>query len=306
MNLFLYAGTVLLWGTTWIAIHFQLGEVPVLLSAFYRFAVAGALFLPLLFLLGRVQRTSWRDQGLFLLQGCCLFSFNFVCFYTASQYIVSGLISVVFSAATLFNALNSRLLWRESPEPNVYPAALLGIAGLVLLFWDNIAGASLDRSAVMGLGLSVLGTYFFSLGNMISVRHSRRGLSPATSNAFSMIYGAAILLACVIATGTEWKLDTSPRYLGSLLYLAIPGSILGFTAYLSLVGRIGANRAAYATVLFPIVALSLSAWFEEYRWSTLGFCGLILVLLGNSVALGGVKALRQWRQRFARRALSAW
>lgn len=295
MNLFLYAGTVLLWGTTWIAIHFQLGEVPVLVSAFYRFALAGALFLPILALFGRVQPTGWRDHGFFLLQGCCLFSFNFVCFYTASQYVVSGLISVVFSAATLFNALNSRLLWGERPGPTVYPAALLGIAGLVMLFWNSIADGGFDRDATLGLGLSILGTYCFSLGNMVSVRHSRRGLRPWTSNAYAMIYGALVLLACVLATGAEWKLETSTRYLGSLVYLAIPGSIIGFTAYLSLVGRIGANRAAYATVLFPIVALGFSAWFEGYRWTALSFSGLLLVLLGNLIALGGFRVIARWR-----------
>lgn len=294
MNLFLYASTVLLWGTTWLAIHFQLGEVPVLVSAFYRFAIAGMLFLPALMLFRGVQQTSLRDHGFFLLQGCCLFSLNFVCFYTASQYIVSGLISVVFSAAILFNALNNRLLWKERAEPGVYIAATLGIAGLVLLFWDSIAGGNFDRSAVSGLGLALLGTYFFSLGNMVSVRHSRRGLKPWTSNAYAMIYGALILLTGIVVTGTTWKLDTSPIYLGSLLYLAIPGSILGFTAYLSLVGRIGANRAAYATVLFPIVALTLSAWFEGYRWTVVSFLGLLLVLLGNTVSLGGPKLFRRW------------
>lgn len=304
MNLFLYASTVLLWGTTWIAIHFQLGAVPVLVSAFYRFAVAGMLFLPALMLLRRVQATSLRDHGFFLLQGCCLFSLNFICFYTASQYVVSGLISVVFSAAILFNALNNRLLWRERAERSVYLAALLGIAGLVLLFWDSIAGGAFDRNAALGLGLSVLGTYFFSLGNMISVRHSKRGLKPWTSNAYAMIYGALILLACVLLTGTEWKLDTSPLYLGSLMYLAIPGSILGFTAYLSLVGRIGANRAAYATVLFPIVALSLSAWFEGYEWTAASFAGLSLVLLGNTVSLGGFKAMGRWGPRLRRERIS--
>lgn len=295
MNLFLYAGTILLWGTTWIAIHFQLGEVPVLVSAFYRFALAGALFLPTLMLFGRVQRTGWRDHGFFVLQGCCLFSFNFVCFYTASQYVVSGLISVVFSAATLFNALNSRLLWGERPESSVYPAAALGITGLVMLFWNSIADGGFDRDAALGLGLSLLGTYFFSLGNMVSVRNSRRGIRPWTSNAYAMIYGALALLACVVATGAEWQLDTGPVYLGSLVYLAIPGSILGFTAYLSLVGRIGANRAAYATVLFPIVALGFSAWFEGYRWTALSFSGLLLVLLGNLVALGGLRVIGRWR-----------
>ncbi|MFC6978933.1 DMT family transporter [Microbulbifer taiwanensis] len=182
MNLFLYASTVVLWGTTWIAIHFQLGEVPVLVSAFYRFAIAGALFLPVLILLRGVQKTGPRDHGFFLLQGGCLFSLNFICFYTASQYIVSGLISVVFSAAILFNALNNRLLWKERAEPGVYLAALLGIAGLVLLFWDSIAGGRFDSDAALGLGLSLLGTYFFSsaIWFRCATRNAASSPGPAT------------------------------------------------------------------------------------------------------------------------------
>lgn len=258
-----------------------------------RFAIAGLLFLPALRLIDSVQQTGWRDQGFLLLQGCCLFSFNFVCFYAANQYIASGLISVVFSASALFNTLNSRLLWCQRAEPGAYLAAVLGIAGLTLLFWHVIVGGHYNPCAALGLALSLVGTYLFSLGNMISVRHSRRGLRPWTSNAYAMIYGALVLLACCLVSGAQWQLDTNPRYLGSLLCLAIPGSILGFTAYLTLVARIGANHAAYATVLFPIVALTLSAWFEDYRWTAQSFAGLALVLLGNTVS----QRFQQWRAR---------
>ncbi len=296
-NVALYLTTVFIWGTTWLAIHFQVGEIPVLISIFYRFALAGMLFLPLLMLLNKRQATGLQDHGFFLLQGACLFSFNFICFYYASSYIVSGLLSVVFSLATLFNAFNSRIIWKQKITPAVIVATLFGLLGLILLFWDSIIGDEFDNQTLFGLGLCALGTLLFSLGNMVSVRHTRSGLKPWTTNAYAMIYGALILLICILITGTPWAISTEPRYLGSLLYLAIPGSIIGFTTYLSLVARLGANQAAYATVMFPVVALTISSWVENYQWNAMSFMGLILVLVGNSIALGSWQRLRQLRLR---------
>jgi drug/metabolite transporter (DMT)-like permease len=292
MNLFLYLCTVLIWGTTWIAIHLQISATPVLLSIFYRFALAGILFLPVLMLLRQRQTTSVEDHLFFLLQGACLFSFNFICFYNASSYIVSGLISVVFSLATLFNAFNGFLIWRQKISSTALSATVFGLIGLLMLFWDNIIENGFNSGILLGLGLSVLGTFLFSLGNMVSVRHSRKGLKPWTTNAYSMIYGALILLVCILLTGTPWSISLEAKYLSSLLYLAIFGSIIGFTTYLSLVARLGANQAAYATVMFPVVALTISTWVEGYQWTLLSVAGLILVLAGNVIALGGPRLFR--------------
>lgn len=96
-----------------------------------------------------------------------------------------------------------------------------------------------------------------------------------------MFYGAVLLAAISMGRGAEMQIDWSARYLGSLVYLAIPGSVIGFTAYLTLVGRIGAERAAYCTVLFPVVALNVSALVEGYQWTPSALIGLILVMLGN-------------------------
>jgi drug/metabolite transporter (DMT)-like permease len=292
MNLFLYLCTVLIWGTTWIAIHFQIGATPVLLSIFYRFALAGILFLPLLMLLRQRQATTVEDHLFFMLQGACLFSLNFICFYTASSYIVSGLVSVVFSLATLFNAFNGRFIWKQKISSMTFSATVFGLTGLVLLFWDSIIENGFNSDILLGLGLSALATYLFSLGNMVSVRHSRKGLKPWTSNAYSMIYGALILLVCLLLTGTPWSISLDTQYLSSLIYLAIFGSIIGFTTYLSLVARLGANQAAYATVMFPVVALTISTWVEGYQWTLLSMAGLILVLAGNFIALGGLRLFR--------------
>lgn len=285
MNLFLYATVVLIWGTTWISIYWQLGTVPPLASVFYRFALASCLLLPLLRLFFRVQRTTWADQRYFVLQGCFLFSFNFVCFYIATQYIVSGLASVIFSTATIFNAVNNRLFWQETPGARTYAAGFLGITGLFAMFWNEIALGTWSIDALRGLGLGLLGTYLFSLGNMVSIRNNKRKLHPLTTNAYSMVYGAVILAATMFVSGTPVVWDPHPRYLGSLLYLAIFGTIIAFWAYLTLVARIGANKAAYATVLFPVVALSLSSIFEDYEWQVLSIVGLVLVLSGNVILL---------------------
>lgn len=309
MNVLLYVSTVLIWGTTWIAIYWQAGDVAPLLSVFYRFAIAAALFLPLLMFLGlinktKVQRTNKRDHLFFFLQGLCLFSINFICFYTASQYIISGLIAVIFAMATLFNVFNQWLIWRKKPSLSIYVASILGLSGLVLLFWKELEYTQNLVSVIYGILFSTAGTYCFSLGNMISIRHTQNGIKPWTSNAYGMIYGVFILLAAIQIFGVEWNWDNRPIYIGSLFYLAIPGSIIGFTVYLALVARIGANKAAYTTVLFPLVALTISTAVEGYKWDMLGFIGLVLVVLGVIIC-SRAEQLLHWFGAFKRMRFGA-
>ena len=286
MTQFLYLSTVLIWGTTWIAIHWQLGEVPVLTSVFYRFALAATIMMFLVLVSRRLQATTKQDHGFMVLQGMCLFSLNFVCFYTAGLAISSGLLSVIFSAATLFNAVNNRVFWGEKPTQAVFGAGILGVIGLSLMFWPELAADSNKGVDLSSIGLAFLGTFLFSLGNMISVRHSKKGLKPFTSSAYAMIYGALFLATLLAITNTPLAWDPRPQYIGSLFYLSIIGTVAGFTAYLSLIGRIGASKAAYATVMFPVVALALSTVFEGYVWSLSSVSGLALVLLGNGLILG--------------------
>jgi drug/metabolite transporter (DMT)-like permease len=287
----------LIWGSTWIAIYWQLGTVPPLASVFYRFVLASIILLPLLKLFFTVQRTTWADQRFFFLQGCFLFSFNFLCFYIATQYIVSGVASVIFSTATLFNAINNRWFWNEKPGKRTYVAGILGISGLVLMFWNELAQGAWSLDAIRGLGLGLLGAYLFSLGNMVSIRNNRHKLQPLTTNAYSMIYGAAILAVSMYLSGTPLLWDPQPQYVGSLLYLTVFGTIIAFWAYLTLVARIGANKAAYATVLFPVVALSLSSIFEGYEWEALSILGLVLVLSGNMILLELDRPLTRHREK---------
>lgn len=281
MNLSLYLLTVLIWGTTWIAIKLQVGSVAIPLSIAYRFGLAALVLFAFLLLARRLQPVNRRGQLLCLAQGLCLFCINFLCFYTASQWIPSGLIAVVFSTATLWNALNARVFFAQKIAFNVLAGGALGLMGLALLFWPELVGHQASRETLIGLGLALIGTLCFSAGNMLSSLQQKAGLRPLTTNAWGMLYGALILTGYCVLSGTPLSIDVSPQYLGSLLYLAIPGSVIGFTAYLTLVGRMGPERAAYCTVLFPVVALNISAFVEGYQWSVPALLGLVLVMAGN-------------------------
>ncbi|MDX1369935.1 DMT family transporter [Pseudomonas sp.] len=291
MNLSLYLLTVLIWGTTWIAIKLQMGEVAIAVSIAYRFALAAVVLFAVLLLSGRLQKLDGRGQVICLIQGLCLFCINFLCFYTASQWIPSGLIAVIFSTATLWNALNARLFFKQKIAANVLAGGALGLAGLGLLFWPELAGHAASRETLLGIGLSLLGTLCFSAGNLLSSLQQKAGLKPLTTNAWGMLYGASMLVVICLVMGTPFGFEWSTRYVGSLLYLAIPGSVIGFTAYLTLVGRMGPERAAYCTVLFPVVALNISVFVEGYQWTAPALFGLLLVMLGNVLVFRKPKAV---------------
>jgi drug/metabolite transporter (DMT)-like permease len=284
MNIFLYLLTVLIWGTTWIAITFQLGTVPAPVSIAYRFWLAAAVLMAFLL----ITRKPWwppRQAWPYLFaQGIALFCVNFLCFYYASQWVTSGLEAVVFSTAPLWNAINGRIFLGRPIRRQVMMGALLGLGGIVLLFAPQMAGHWNDSKVLMGLALTLGGTLCFSCGNLLSSRMQTMGLTPSLTNTWAMLIGSTTLGVAALAMGMPFALDPSPRYLGALLYLAIPGSVIGFTAYLLLVGRIGPDRAAYSTVLFPIVALTISTIYEGYHWTPLALCGLALVLAGNLLA----------------------
>jgi drug/metabolite transporter (DMT)-like permease len=282
MNAFLYLLVVLIWGTTWIALKWQLGPVPIALSIAYRFGLAAVLLFAWLawrrlLIVPRGKALAWV-----LAQGLCLFCLNFVCFLNASQTVASGLVAVVFSSAALWNALLARLVHGRAIAPQVLAGGALGLTGLVMLFWPEITSPHVGGAATLtGLAWALGGTLCFSAGNLLSAALQGEGLKPVQTNAWGMAVGTAVLLGYALVAGLPLTFDVSARYVGALLYLAIPGSVIGFTAYLTLVGRLGPERAAYSTVLFPVVALNVSAWAEGYRWTAPALAGLALVMAGN-------------------------
>jgi len=298
LNAILYGLVVVIWGTTWIAIFLQQGPVSAPVSIFWRFAVASVTMLAILLATRRLRPLALRDHLFCVLQGCCVFCFNFWCFYTAAAHINTGLESVIFSMAVLFNAINGFIFFRQQPPARFWLAAALGLVGIITLFWDDLLRNGLNASLLWGIGLSALGTYGFSLGNMLSMRHQRRGLETLTTNSWAMLYGTLVMGAIALVRGDDFTPQWTLSYMGALLYLALFGSVIAFGAYFTLVGRIGAGKAAYSTLLFPLVALTISTFYEGYVWHSNAVIGLALILVGNLVMFARPE---QW---FLRRRLA--
>jgi drug/metabolite transporter (DMT)-like permease len=294
-NYFLYVFTILIWGSTWLAIKFQLGHVDPMISVTYRFTLAALLLLAYCKVMG-LKLAFTRGEHLFMaLQGLLLFSFNYWLVYLAEVSLTSGLVAVIFSMIIFMNILNGRWLLGSPMSPPMMFGALTGISGLALIFWPEISSFTLSDLNLRSFLFGFAGAYMASLGNILSARNQKHRIPVVQTNAFGMAYGALALLIFSALAGKPFRFELSFSYIGSLFYLAVLGSIVAFGFYLTLLGRIGADRAAYVTLLIPVVALCMSTLFEGYRWSAQAFTGLGLVLAGN------VMVLRERAMRFGYR-----
>lgn len=299
MSVFLYVLMIFLWGLSWIAIKWQHGDVPMEVSIFYRFAVAAIVMLVIGKLWKKLQPITRRDQYFIGLQGVCLFCCNFLAFYSATLYIPSGLVAVLMATAPIFNAVHSRLFYGTQTNVNFWFGAVLGLIGISLLFAGDLLTTNWSADTLLGLMFSLIGTWCFSIGNMLSIRNTKHNVAPFTANCYAMFYGCGALLLIIWVRGLSFEFSVTTQYVGSLMYLAIPASVLGFTCYLMLVDKLGASNAAYILVLTPIVALSASAIYENYQWTSYSTLGLVLVILGN-VLIQRKRALFQvTKQRFS-------
>ena len=288
LNVFFYISTILIWGSTWLAIKFQLTGVPPILSVGYRFLLAAAI----LFLYCLIRRRNLKfpliDHLFMAGQGFFLFGLGYCLTYFSSGYLTSGLVSVIFSIMLLLNILNLRLFMGQPVAWRALKGGVLGLVGLGLIFWPDLKEFRANESLI-GLGLGLVGTYAGSLGNVISSRNAKRGLPVTQCNAFGMAYGGALTFVFGWLHNGSLVFDFSLGYLSSLLYLALFGSVAAFGAYITLIGRIGAEFAAYIILVTPVIALSLSTLFEGYVWSPFALAGVAVVMVGNLIILGPIK-----------------
>ncbi|MDH3629818.1 MAG: DMT family transporter [Gammaproteobacteria bacterium] len=287
----LYLAAVLIWGSTWFAIKFQLGIVAPEVSLVYRFGLAALILLLFCLLTGRSLRYSARQHGFIALQGLFLFSSNYLIFYWATGLLTSGIIALLFSTVILMNIMNGAIFMRSTIRPRVVLGSCFGIAGIAAIFWSEVNVVENTADTWSGLWMCLIATYFASLGNIISARNQKSGIPVVQTNAWGMAYGTLIMMVYAVISGASFNYDPSLSYSVSLIYLAVFGSILAFGSYLTLVGRIGADKAAYAAVLFPVIALGLSTLFESYQWTLQAIFGFTLVLLGNYVVLSKSKKI---------------
>jgi len=163
--------------------------------------------------------------------------------------------------------------------------AVVGLIGRALVFLPELSNLNLSSQKMVGMLLALISTVSASLGNVVSARNQRQKLPVIQTNAYGMLYGAIFMMVLALFRGAPLQFDTSPGYIVSLFYLAIFGSVIAFGSYLTLLGRIGLDRAAYVTVLFPVIALLLSTIFENLEWGIYQLLGVVLILAGNAVVL---------------------
>lgn len=217
--------------------------------------------------------------------GLLMFSLNYILAYRAQIYITSALSAIAFSSMLWMNIINTRLFFGTRVSLRIYLGALLGIVGIIVLFGPRIGGVSLSDGVFYGSMLAIIGTLMASLGNMASQAAQSEKLPVIQSNAWSMFYGALLTGLVVLVRGQPLTFDPAPAYVISLIYLTVFGSVIAFGAYLTLLGRIGAHKAGYASVMFPVVALVLSMLFEGLALDAPIIVGFLLVLGGNLLVL---------------------
>ncbi len=300
----LYIFAIGVWGSTWYVITLQLGVVGEEVSIGYRFCIASLALFLWGALRGKDFSFPWEDHRIFMFKGVALYSIGYFFAYYAGGAIPSGLNAVLFSTIVIFNIFNAAIFFKQKISFLTLLGAGLGLGGLALIFLPEIQSLDMqDTTVLMGMGFAVCGGLIGSFGNIASMKSQNRGVRIIEANAFSMGYGGLLSLAIALMMGENLAFDTSFSYIGSLLYLAIFGSIVTFGCYLKVLGRLGADKAAYPMVLIPVVALCISAVFEDYQWSTYAILGIVLMILGNIMITvkGKEKLLKHFKKIFRKK-----
>lgn len=287
MNPLLFVITALIWGSTWLAIQFQLGEVMPLWSLTYRFGGASLILIAFCLFTKKNLRFNKIQNAWIALQAILIYSINYVLFYMTSQYFVSGIVAVIFASIIIWNIMNSRIFLKSPLELKTIIGAAAGLGGLLCIMWAEIA--RLENKDIWylmeGMLLGCTGAFIASLGQITTIANVRRGLPILQTNALGYGYASIFMALTALFLGHPVSFDFSFPYVSSLLYLSLFGTVIAFISYLTLIDRIGSDKGAYVFILTPIIALLLSSFYEGFPWSSLTIVGLFLIVIGNVLVM---------------------
>ncbi len=284
----LFSVVVLIWGSTWLAITFQFGEVDSSLSVAVRFFFAALILLAYCKFKGLSLALPRHIHIKMAGVGLCLYTLDYSLLYQSQQYIISAIVALMSSGMVYINVVLRRVLLKKAIRPEVIVGATFGLIGIGLIFLPEFSKVSANEYIVLGISFALASFFFASLGNVISERILDHGTPVIQMNFWAMSYGVLFLTVSALASGAEIVIPSNPQYYYSLAYLTVFGSVLAFGAYMQLVKQMGSDKAAYVVLVYPIVALILSTIFEGYTWHTEAFIGVAIVLLGNAIAMGKI------------------
>ena len=281
----LFAICILIWGTTWFAITAQIDVLAPAVGVALRFGLAAAVLLAVCRLRRIPLRFPARVQALILAQGLTGFYASYVCVYEAERFVASGVVAVGYAASPLTGLVLARVFLRTPMSARVALGGLAGIAGVVLIFWHEVMRLAGSAQTLQGVVLTMVSVLLASLSTIAASGYHRHGVKGWAPLAWAMACGSGGALVHALVAGTPWGWSWHPGFLGSLVYLALFGSILAFGAYYALVHRVGAAKAGYVGVLTPLVALVVSGLLENFVWTSLTVAGIALAVAGNVIAL---------------------
>ena len=284
-TIFLFIATLLCWGPTWYVIKFQLGTVDPMVSVFYRFFLASLIILLACVIKKLPLKFSLKEHFYIAVLGILLFNVNYVIFYLSTQYLISGFVALCFSSILFMNVINNIIFHKNLPNIKTIIGGAIGTMGLIFIFFDEISNFTFSNMTSYGIFLGIIATYFASLGNLVSAHTSKINLNVISVTGYGMLYGSLSLFVYLLLLGTPFSYEFSISYSASLVYLSVFGSVFGFSLYLSLIKKIGANEAAYVAIIMPLLALIVSTIFENLIWTGNLFIGAALIITGNILIL---------------------
>ncbi|MBC9034249.1 EamA family transporter [Sphingomonas sp. JC676] len=281
-----FAVVTLIWGSTWLVIKDQLAVVPPSWSVCYRFAVAGVAMLAWAAL--RRDRLMLDMRGFLFAAalGLAQFVFNFNFVYRAEQHITSGVVAVVYALLLIPNAVLARIFLGQKMGRQLLIGSAVAMAGVALLFVHEARLSPVGpHEALIGIGLALFGVLSASIANVMQATGTAKLYPMSTMLGWAMLIGAGFDALFAFATVGAPVIETRGFYLLGLAYLGVIGSAITFSIYFQLIRTIGPAKAAYTSVLIPVIAMLLSTVFEGYRWSLLAGAGAVLVMAGLVLAL---------------------
>jgi drug/metabolite transporter (DMT)-like permease len=278
----------LIWGSTWIVIKDQLGVVPASWSVTYRFLVAGLVMMGVAVATGERLALPRSAIPFVLAFGVAQFVFNFNFVYRAEHYVTSGLVAVVFALLFVPNAILSRLFLGHSVSRRFMTGSGIAIAGIGLLFVQEARGdAGSQLATLTGIGFTMAGVMSASIANVMQATERARSLSVTVMLCWGMLAGAVLDGAFAWVTSGQPVVDLRWGYALGIGYLGIMASAVAFSLYFYTIRELGAAKAAYSSVLIPVIAMAFSTVFEGYHWSALSIGGAGLTMVGMVVAMSG-------------------
>ncbi len=282
MILLAFIGMSLAWSFSWFAMKLQAASfLPLELSVFYRFFLSSILMFVLCYITKNRLVITKKELPYFIFIGLSNFFLNFLIGYHAVNYIASGVIATMFSLSIIISEIFSSFIDSRKIEKKIVISSIVGFGGLaffilpLIKFQENTQG----HQTIIGIVLTFLMIIIYSLGTILVAKNRQKNSTPLyTSIAYGSSFGAFYLLLLNLFRGNHFNFDFSWQYVSSLAYLVVVATVLAFICLYYLIQTIGSAKANYTALVYPVIALLTSTFFEDFSLNFYNAIGFVLII----------------------------